>query len=107
MDEQTQIEALAASPEVELAPREAEEAPAGEAPVEELGRVMLRECEDGQRVRGVYAVRERELRRKRNGDPWLRLRIGDASGTAEAVAWEEAEELYAHCEPGTAVFLTG
>ena len=24
-------------------------------------------------MRGVYAVRERELRRKRNGEPWLRL----------------------------------
>ena len=33
----------------------------------------LRDLEDGQRVRGVYAVRERELRRKRNGEPWLRL----------------------------------
>ncbi len=48
-------------------------------------RVPLRELEDGQRVAGVYAVRERELRRKRNGEPWLRLSVGDASGSAEAV----------------------
>ena len=34
---------------------------------------------------GVYAVRERELRRKRNGEPWLRLTLGDASGSVEAV----------------------
>jgi len=70
-------------------------------------RVSLGDLQDGQRVGGVYAVRERELRRKRNGEPWLRLRIGDAGGTAEAVAWEDAEELYAHCEPGSAVFLSG
>ena len=38
-------------------------------------RVPLRELEDGQRVEGVFAVRERELRRKRNGDPWLRLSV--------------------------------
>ena len=62
----------------------------------------LRELEDGQRVAGVYAVRERELRRKRNGEPWLRLTLGDASGSAEAVAWEEAEALYALAAPGTA-----
>jgi len=50
-----------------------------------IERVALRDCEDGQRVRGVYAVRERELRRKRNGEPWLRLLVGDSSGSAEAV----------------------
>ena len=50
-------------------------------------RVPLGELEDGQRVRGAYAVRGRELRRKRNGEPWLKLTLGDASGTVEAVAY--------------------
>ncbi len=70
-------------------------------------RVSLRDCEDGQRIRGVYAVRERELRRKKNGDPWLRLSLGDSSGAAEAVCWEDAEALYALAAPGTPVFVTG
>jgi 3'-5' exoribonuclease len=70
-------------------------------------RVPLGELEDGQRVGGVYAVRERELRRKRNGEPWLRLGLGDASGACEAVAWEDAEELYAVAAPGTPVFVSG
>jgi 3'-5' exoribonuclease len=70
-------------------------------------RVPLRDLEDGQRVSGVYAVRERELRRKRNGEPWLRLAACDASGSAEAVCWENAEALYAIAAPGSAVFLTG
>ena len=58
-------------------------------------------------MQGVYAVRERELRRKRNGEPWLRLVLGDASGSAEAVAWEDAEALYALAAPGTAVYVGG
>ncbi len=70
-------------------------------------RVPLGELEDGQRVSGVYAVRERELRRKRNGEPWLRLGLGDASGSAEAVSWEDAEALYALCAKGSAVFVSG
>jgi 3'-5' exoribonuclease len=70
-------------------------------------RVPLGNLEDGQRVAGVYAVRERELRRKRNGEPWLRLSVGDASGSAEAVAWEDAEALYAQAASGTPVFVTG
>jgi 3'-5' exoribonuclease len=70
-------------------------------------RVPLGELEDGQRVGGVYAVRERELRRKRNGEPWLRLSVGDATGTAEAVCWEEAEAHYALCCTGSPVFVSG
>jgi 3'-5' exoribonuclease len=105
MDEQTQIAAFtevpvgAESPPAELAAESVPEQPAV--------RIALGDCEDGQRVAGVYAVRERELRRKKNGEPWLRLKVGDASGTAEAVAWESAEEMYAQAAPGTPVFVTG
>jgi 3'-5' exoribonuclease len=70
-------------------------------------RVPLGELEDGQRVGGVYAVRERELRRKRNGEPWLRLVLGDASGSCEAISWEDAEALYAVAAPGTPIFVNG
>jgi 3'-5' exoribonuclease len=81
--------------------------PSEAAPDVAAARVPLRELEDGQRVAGVYAVRERELRRKRNGEPWLRLLLGDASGSAEAVAWEDAEALYALAAPGTPVEVRG
>jgi 3'-5' exoribonuclease len=70
-------------------------------------RVALRDLEDGQRVRGVYAVRARELRRKRNGEPWLRMTVGDATGTAEAVCWEKAEDHFALCASGAAIHVTG
>ena len=76
-------------------------------PASPPARVPLRELEDGQQVKGVYAVRQRELRRKRNGEPWLRLVLGDASGSAEAVAWEDAEALYALAAPGTPVEVGG
>jgi 3'-5' exoribonuclease len=92
MSEQTQMEALAQT---------------DPAPTETALRVPLRELEDGQRVSGVYAVRERELRRKRNGEPWLRLSVGDATGTAEAVCWEEAETYYALCCNGSPVHVSG
>jgi 3'-5' exoribonuclease len=77
--------------------------------MERLGpsRVPLRDLSDGQRVKSVYAVRERELRRKRNGEPWLRLALGDATGSVEAVSWEDAEALYALASPGTPVFVAG
>ncbi len=100
MTEQTQIAAFAEPEQAISEPRVAER-------VEPAVRVPLGELEDGQRVSGVYAVRERELRRKRNGDPWLRLSVGDATGTAEAVCWEEAEALYALCCTGSPVHISG
>ena len=108
MSEQTQIEAFASEPAA-LEPPAAVPAPV-EPSVrvpEPTARVPLSQLEDGQRVSGVYAVRERELRRKRNGEPWLRLSVGDATGTAEAVCWEEAEAQYALCSTGSPVFVTG
>ncbi len=81
---------------------------AGPAAVEEPAqRVPLKELRDGQRVAGVYAVRERDLRRKRNGEPWLRLSLCDASGSLEAACWDDAEARYALAAPGSAVFVTG
>ncbi len=77
--------------------------------IDSLGpsRVSLRDLCDGRQVAGVYAVRERELRRKRNGEPWLRLALGDATGSVEAVSWEDAEARYAVAAPGTAVLVAG
>ncbi len=77
--------------------------------IDSLGpdRVPLGELQDGQLLEGAYAVRQRELRRKRNGEAWLKLTLGDRSGSVEAVAWEQAEARYALAAPGTAVFVSG
>jgi len=113
MAEQTQIESLLAG-EPAYAPVEPEPAlesvaepePLAEA-VTEAARIAIRDLEDGQPVRGVYAVRGRELRRKKNGEPWLRMTVGDATGTAEAVCWDDAEVRYALCPSGTPVHVSG
>jgi 3'-5' exoribonuclease len=76
----------------------------GDGPVK---RPTIRELEAGQRVASVFCVRERDLRQKRNGEPFLRLVLGDSSGTMEAVCWEEAEERYGFAEPGSALHVTG
>jgi 3'-5' exoribonuclease len=67
----------------------------------------IRDLVDGQRMEGVFAVRERELRRRRSGEPWLRLKLADASGCAEAVCWEDADDLHGLAAPGSAVFVSG
>jgi 3'-5' exoribonuclease len=106
MEQQVLSDTLAAGPaSANGAAPAARSAPSAEpAPT---ARVPLAELEDGQLLAGVYAVRERELRRKRNGEPWLRLVLCDASGSCEAVAWEDAEALFAAARAGHAVHVSG
>ena len=80
-------------------------ASSGNAPAGE--RAWVRDLADGQTIAGVFGVRERELRQRRNGGEWLRLIVCDRSGAVEAVAWEGVAECFDIAEPGTAVHITG
>jgi 3'-5' exoribonuclease len=70
-------------------------------------REWVRDLADGQIVEAVFAVRERELRQRRNGGQWLRLSVCDRSGTVEAVIWEGVEESLEIADPGSAVHIKG
>jgi 3'-5' exoribonuclease len=71
------------------------------------GRLWVRELADGQEIAGIFGVRERELRQRRNGDDWLRLMVCDRSGVVEAVAWDGVAECFDVAAPGSAVHITG
>jgi 3'-5' exoribonuclease len=73
----------------------------------EEARVAVRDLADGQAVDGVFLVRERQQRRKRNGEAFLKLRLGDASGVVDALVWDGVAELVPACAPGAAVRVTG
>jgi 3'-5' exoribonuclease len=70
-------------------------------------RAWVRDLADGQAITGVFGVRQRELRQRRNGGDWLRLIVCDSSGAVEAVAWEEVAECFEIAAPGSAVHITG
>jgi len=70
-------------------------------------RAWIRDLADGQPVAGVFGVRERELRQRRNGGEWLRLIVCDRSGAVEAVAWDAVAECFDVAAPGTAVHIAG
>jgi 3'-5' exoribonuclease len=67
----------------------------------------LRELADGERVAGPFAVRERELRQKRNGEDFLKLTLADATGSVPAIAWDGVAECFDAAAPGSIVFVTG
>jgi 3'-5' exoribonuclease len=70
-------------------------------------KLFVRDLVDGQAVDSVFAVRERSRRQKRNGDPFLKLQLGDVTGTVEAVVWDEVDELSERCPAGEVVRVLG
>jgi 3'-5' exoribonuclease len=70
-------------------------------------KIFVRDLQDGQDVESVFLVRDRKLAETRNGDPFLRLELGDVTGSLQAVAWEGADEAAAACEPGAVVHASG
>jgi 3'-5' exoribonuclease len=70
-------------------------------------KVFVRDLVDGQEVETVFMVRERSRRETRNGDAFLKLQLGDVTGSMTAVVWEGVEEAVPACEPGAVVRAAG
>ena len=79
--------------------------PAPPAPV--ACKVFCRDLADGADVDTVFQVRERSRRQKRNGDDFLKLRLGDVTGVVEAVVWDEVEAAAHAAAPGEVVHVRG
>jgi 3'-5' exoribonuclease len=70
-------------------------------------KVFVRDLEDGQDVDAVFLVRDRRLSETRKGDAFLRLELGDVTGSLQAVVWEDASEVAECCAPGAVVRASG
>jgi 3'-5' exoribonuclease len=69
--------------------------------------MFVRELTDGQEIDQVLLVRERERRTRRDGAEYLKLTLGDRTGTVCAMVWEGAAQLAPCCEAGTFVRVAG
>jgi 3'-5' exoribonuclease len=70
-------------------------------------KLFVRELRDGQVVDSCFVVRERARREKRNGEPFMKLQLGDTTGAVEAVLWECSDETWTVAEPGSVVWAQG
>ena len=68
---------------------------------------FVRDLVDGQSVDSIFVVRERTLRQKRNGEAFLKLKLGDVTGAVEAVVWDGVDDLAPACDPGGVVRCSG
>ncbi len=68
---------------------------------------FVRDLVDGQAVDSVFEVRALSRRQKRNGDSFLKLQLGDATGAVEAVVWDGVDEVAGIARPGIAMRVAG
>jgi 3'-5' exoribonuclease len=88
-------------------PRLAVQPTLGSPTPEHAARVFLTDLADGDGVATAFAVRERSRMSRRNGDDFVKLILGDRTGTIEAVAWEAVDECFECSDPGAIVFVEG
>ncbi len=77
------------------------------APVNGACKVFARDLADGEAVDTVFLIRERSRRQKRNGDDFLKLRLGDVTGVVEGVVWDDVDTAWSAAAPGAAVHVRG
>ncbi len=69
--------------------------------------MQVREFQDGCRIETVLLVRTVETRRRREGDEYLRLNLGDRTGSVPAVVLERVDAAREVCTAGAVVHVIG
>jgi 3'-5' exoribonuclease len=69
--------------------------------------MQVREFADGCEVAQALLVRECELRNRRDGGEYLKITVGDRTGSVPGVIWDGVSETRELCVPGQVVHVTG
>jgi 3'-5' exoribonuclease len=69
--------------------------------------MQVRQYADGCEVRQALLVRDVEVRRRRDGSEYLKLRLGDRTGSLWAMLWEDVAGALELCRAGEVVHVTG
>ncbi len=69
--------------------------------------MLVCELTDGAEVDQVLLVKAAEVRRRRDGGDYLRLTLGDRTGSVVCMVWEEPAELVELARAGDAVAVCG
>jgi 3'-5' exoribonuclease len=78
-----------------------------EQPTLTPAKCFVRDLTDGQEINSIFVVRAHSRRQRRNGDSFLKLRLGDVTGSMEAVIWDEVDRLAPICPSGAIVRVLG
>jgi 3'-5' exoribonuclease len=70
-------------------------------------KCFVRDLANGQEVNSIFVVRSHAQRQRRNGETFLKLQLGDVTGSVEAVVWDEVDELAPLCPGGAVIRVLG
>lgn len=68
---------------------------------------FLSELEDGDTFDGFYVIKEASFQTAVNGKNYIRMTLGDASGTLSANIWDATREIYQLCPAGEPAKIQG
>ena len=69
--------------------------------------MQIRELLDGADISQALLVRDVEVRSRRDGAEYLKLTLGDRTGSVPAMVWDAVAQARAACLPGEVVFISG
>ncbi len=69
--------------------------------------MQVREFADGMEVAQALLVREVEVRTRRDGGEYLKLSLGDRTGSVPGMIWDGLEQVRELCPAGAVVFVAG
>ena len=69
--------------------------------------VLLNELSDGVEIDQVLVVRQTERRQRRDGGEFLRLQLGDRTGSVACMVWEEIDEVEQLARAGAPLSVLG
>ncbi len=69
--------------------------------------MKVRDFADGNEIAQVLLVREVELRHRRDGDDYLKLTLGDRTGSVPAIVRDGVADVRAVCRAGEVVWCAG
>ena len=58
-----------------------------------MKKLFVKDLEPDPAITGFFLVHEKEVRNTANGKPYLRMELGDRTGTVEARMWDQFEAL--------------
>jgi len=67
----------------------------------------ITELQPGDRLLSFFILRKKEIKVKRDGDPYLALELGDASGRISATLWEKVRQTFDALAVGDIVKVKG
>lgn len=71
------------------------------------GPVRIRAFKSGQSVSGRFIIRKKELKSKKDGEPYLAVELGDASGRITAHIWDRISHHTNALQVGDVVAVSG